>query len=90
MEEAFEIHGRLGDPISQAQCLVDLARLLNNDNKPDAAEEAVSRAINLPEEGQQLRVCKCHRALGETEKAIHHYEVALGTGSLLNKDDLLF
>jgi hypothetical protein len=45
--EAAEIYERLGDKTEQAECLVDLAWLLYNDYQLDAAEEAVSRAINF-------------------------------------------
>ena len=97
-KEALEIYERLGDPILQAHCLINLARLLNDDNQLDAAEEAASRAIDLlPEKGEQSLVCRCHHALGEiyrskaeTEKAIHHLEVALGIASLLNRRDYRF
>ena len=85
-KEALEIYERLGDLGRQVDCLTRLAYLLNNDEQLDAAEDAVSRAIDLlPEEGEQFRVCKAHRVLGliyrskgETEKAIHHFEVVLG------------
>ena len=51
----------------------------------DTAEEAASHAIALfPENGEQHRLCGSHRILGniyrskgETEKAIHHFKVAL-------------
>ena len=97
-KEGLEIRERLGDPIQQAECLIKFAHLLKDDNQLDAAEEAASRAIDLlPEEGGQFLVCKCHRALGviyqskgETEKAIHHLEVALGIASLLNQHHYLF
>ena len=64
----------------------------------DAAEEAAIRAIDLlPEEGEQVRVCGSHRVLGEiyyfkgdTKKAIHHCELALGIASTFSWHDLLF
>jgi len=88
-EEALEIVERLGDRVVQAQCLTMLARLLRKDKQLDAAEEAASRAIRLfPEKGEEYRLCKSHRMFGhiyasngETEKAIHHLEVALGIAS---------
>ena len=78
--------------------LINLARLLASDNQLDAAEEAASRAMDLlPGEGEQFRVCNGHRVLGKiycskrnTEKAIHHYEVALGIVSSLNWHTALF
>jgi len=88
-EEALEIGERLGDRVVQAQCLVVLARLLRQGDQLDAAEEAAFRAIDLfPEKGEEYRVCGSHRVLGniyrsrgETEKAVHHFEVALGIAS---------
>ena len=97
-EEASEIFERLGDTTQQAGSLISLACLLHSNQQFDAAEEAASRAINLiPENGQQFRVCRSHRVLGniyrskgEIAKAIHHYEAALGTPSSLNWHDHLF
>jgi len=97
-KEASEIFERLGDTTNQAQCLVSLAYVLCDDEQLDAAEEAASRAIDLlPEEGEQFLACSGHRVLGHiyrskgnTEKAIHHYEVALEVASSLNLDNLLF
>ena len=91
-KEASEIFERLGDTTRQARCLLDLAWLMHDDEQLDAAEEAALRAIDLlPEEGQQSQVCNGHRVLGdisrskgETEKAIHHLEVALEIASSLN------
>ena len=98
VEEALEICKSLGDIVGQAACLVDLAQLLWKDKQLDAAEEAASRAIDLfSEKGQQFQVCESHRILGyiyqskaETEKAIHHYELALGIASPFNWHDQLF
>ena len=89
-EEALEIYKRLGDTVEQARCLMDLARSLQDDEQLDAAEEAVLRAIDLiPKEGNQSLVSDSHRVLGNiyqskgnTEKAIHHFELALGIASL--------
>ena len=97
-KEASEIRGRLGDTAGQANCLIRLAFLLCSDNQLDAAEEAASRAIDLlPETGQQFRICESHRALGniygskgDTEKAVHHFELALGIASPFNWHDALF
>ena len=96
--EALGVYERLGDTVQQANCLIKLARLLGSDKRLNAAEEAASRAITLlPEEGEQYRACRSHRALGEiygskgeTEKAIHHYEVALRIASSFNWHDNLF
>jgi len=88
-EKALEVAKLLGDRVVQAQCLAVLARLLRKDGQLDAAEEAASRAISLlPEEGEEYRLCKSHRILGdiykskgETVKAIDHLEVALRIAS---------
>jgi tetratricopeptide (TPR) repeat protein len=63
--------------------------LYHDDDQLDAAEEAASRAMDLfSEEGDQYWICGMHRLLGiicrsrgETEKAIHNFEVALGLAS---------
>jgi len=97
-KEASEIHEQLGNTAAQANCLVNLAWSLRNDGQLDAAEEVTLRAIDLlPEEGEQFRVCESHRALGniyhfkgDTEKAIHHYELALGIASPFNWHETLF
>ena len=67
------------------------------DEQLDAAEEAASRAIHLLPKGEQSWICDAHRVLGyiyqskgETEKAIHHFELALGFASSLNWADRLF
>jgi len=97
-KEALEIYESLGDTVEQAQCLNYLASSLHSDDQLDAAEEAASRAINLlPENGHQSLVCESHRLLGliyqsksETEKAIHHLEVALEIASSFNWHSHLF
>ena len=51
-KESSETYKRLGDTVEQAQCLIDLACLLHEDNQPD---DAVSHAIDLlPETGEQF------------------------------------
>ena len=90
--EAFEIFERLGDTMEQAECLRALARLLWQDKQLDAAEEEVTRAIDLlPGKGAELRVCRCQDLLGdiyhskgEREKAIHYYKVAIEIASPFN------
>ena len=97
-KEASEISERLGETASQAKCLMDLAWLMHDDEQLDTAEEAASRALGLlPEKGRQSQVCDGHRVLGriyhskgDTEKAIHHFEVALGIASSLNTFSDLF
>jgi tetratricopeptide (TPR) repeat protein len=97
-KEASDIFERLGNTVDQAECLICLAWALLDDKQLDAAEEAVSRAIDLlSEKGQQFRVCEGHRLLGliyrskgDTKEAIHHFEVALGIASSLNNHTELF
>ena len=97
-KEALEILERLGDTKGQANCLVDMAQLLHEDEQLDAAVEAACRGICLfPEKGQELYVCQSHRALGniyrskgERDKAIRHFEVALGIASPFDWDIQLF
>ena len=96
--EALEILERTGDTVGQARCLIKLALLLCDDQQFDAAEDAASRAIGLiTEKGSQSLVCESHRVLGnihrskgETEKAIHQYEVALEIASSSNWHGGLF
>ena len=88
-EEALEMFKRLGDTLEQADCLGRLALLLFEGNRPDAAEDAVLRKMDLlPAKGQEFRVCQSHRLLGriycskgEREKAIHRFETALTISS---------
>ena len=97
-EEALGILERLGDTVTQADSLVTLSLLFHKDQQLDAAEEAASRAIGLvSEKDNQPLVCRAYRVLGdiyqskgETEEAIHHYELALGIASSLDWDDLSF
>jgi hypothetical protein len=98
MKEALEIYERLNSPLEQTQCLIDLARLLCEDGQFDAAEGAVSRAIDLiPENGNQFLVCRSHHLLGEiyrskrrAREAVHHLEAALRIASSFNWHDALF
>ena len=97
-KEALAILERLGDTVEQAQCLIDLARLLRSDDQSDAAVEAATHAINLlPEKGEQFLVCESHRILGdiyqsngEREKAIHHFDIVIGIASSFDWHDHLF
>ena len=81
---ASKIFGKLYRTAGRAETSTDLAWLLR-DGQLDAAEEVASRAIELlPPDGEQLRARRCHRVLGyifdskgETEKAIHRFEIAL-------------
>jgi tetratricopeptide (TPR) repeat protein len=97
VKEASEIYQRLGNTMGEVDCLVELARLLNSDEQFEVVEETVLRAIDpLPEQGEQYRVCAAHRLLcnihqfkGNTEKAVHYYEMVLGIASTSNWHDIL-
>ena len=98
LKESLEIYKRLGDAEGQVDCLVRLAFLLEEDRQLDAAEEAALSAIGLiPGGGNQFAVCKSHRILGniyqskgEMKKAIHHYNMALGSASSFDWHEQLF
>ena len=97
-KEALGISQRLDDVSGQAHCLNYLARLLCSDKQFKAAEEAASRATELfPEKGEEFRVCRCHRVLGdiyyskgEMEKAIDHFDTAFEIASSYHWNDQLF
>ena len=95
-KEALNIFERVNDTKRQAGALNRLAWLFFDDNQPDAAEEAASRAIELIPE-KDYYVCGLHRLLGliseskgEEEKAIHHFNTALRIASPPNWHDELF
>jgi tetratricopeptide (TPR) repeat protein len=98
VEEALGIYERLGDTVGHTRCLIKLAWSLYSDKQFDAAEEAALRAIDhLPGKGDKFRVCECHRVLGnayqskgDTDQAIHHFELALEIASPFNWHDVLF
>ena len=97
-KEALEICERLGKITGQAGSLIALGRLLHEDGQLNAAEEAVSRGINLlSEQDQEFRVCRSRRVLGdiyrskgERGKAIHNFEVALAIASPYSWNHHLF
>ena len=97
-KESTEIYERLNDTSGQSTSLRCLAHLLHRDKQLDAAEEAVLRAIDLlPNEGEQVQACQCHRLLGniyrskgETGEAIKHLETALGIATPFNWHGELF
>ena len=96
-KEASEIYKRLNDISGQAKSWRSLAWLLYDDKQLDAAEEAALRTIDLSNEGDQFEVCDCYgllgemcRSRGETEKAINHFETALGIASSFKWHDQLF
>ena len=92
VKEASGIFKRIGNTVAQGECLIVLGLLLDLDNQLDAAEEAAFCAINLfSGKGQRHHICQSHRLLGniyrskgEIEKAVHHFEVALGIASPSN------
>ena len=100
MEQAKEASGvfeRLGETAEQAGCLSRLAYLFLEGGHLDAAEEASIRSINLLGQGQEFTLCDSHNTLGhifcskgEREKAIHHYNVALGIADRFNWHIQLF
>jgi len=98
VKEALEILGPLGNAVVRAGCLISLTSLLYDDEQLDAAEETALQTIDLiPEKGNQNLVCECHRLLGkiylskgDIERAIHHFEVALGIASSFNWPNQLF
>ena len=88
-KEALETFERIGDVGKHALSLLTLASTLLCDDQLDAAEESVSRSIQLlPEKGEEYLVGQAHSVLGniyrhrgEREKAIHHFETTLEIGS---------
>ena len=96
-KEALEISEQLNNKLELAHSFMFLARSLYADGQLDAAEEAGSRAIGLFPEGDQSLVCQCQVLLGdichrkgEREKAVEHYEVALGIASAFSWHDPQF
>ena len=96
--EASEIFERLGGAAKQAECFIYLGMALHDDEQLDAAEGAVLRGIELLQENnEQYQICQGHCLLGnvysskgETEKAVHHFETALGIATTLDAPDTLF
>ena len=86
VRESLEICEQLNYAPGQADSLQQLAELLCENEQFDAAEEAVSKSINLLlNKDEQFRVCKGYHLLGkicyskgEAEGAINHFETALG------------
>jgi len=89
VKEALTIYKQLDDTFGQARSLRDLGWLLYGNQQLDAAEETASQLIGLPSDRvDQYFVCNSYRLLGgihstkgDTEKAISHFEVALGIAS---------
>jgi tetratricopeptide (TPR) repeat protein len=97
-KEALDIFEQLGDTVEQADCLIGLTLLLCSDKQFDAAEETASHAIDLiSDKGKKYQVCESHQILGniyqskgKADKAIQHYELALGIATSFNWHDRLF
>ena len=91
-KEASEAFESLGNTVEQADCLNDLGYTLFEDGQLDAAEEVILRAIQLlPEKGQEFVFGRSHRLLGNVyhskakkDKAVYHFEKALGIASPYN------
>ena len=96
-KEALEIFKRTNNTTQQAHSLNYLAELLLDKGQLDAAEDTASRAIGLiPGQDKAHLTCKLHLVLGrihtskgEKEKAIHHFETALGIASPFHWRDTL-
>ena len=96
--EALEIFEQLGDTAKQGKCFIDLAWALYDDDQIDGAEEAALRGIELlPKNSKQYQTSQGHRLLGtvytfkdETEKATHHFEIALEIATSVNSPYDLF
>ena len=96
--EALEIYERTDDTEGTVGCLNSLARLLLGDEQLDAAETAAFRGIGLTAKKAQTQLaCDLHKALGqihrskgEKQKAIHHFNTALGIASPPNWHNQLF
>ena len=97
-EEALAICERLDDVLEQSATLHRLSWLFYDYKKLEAAEAAASRSIDLlPEKGEQFRVCQYRcvlgnicRSRGEADKAIEHFETALGIATSFDWHDQLF
>ena len=92
---ALRIYKRLNDKAGQAKSLECLALLFTDNNQLEAAEEAVSRAINLSSgRPRQPRLYQYHHILahichsrGDTEAAVRHSKAALRIASSLDSRD---
>ena len=95
--EALGVYERLGIQTDQVWCLNVLSHLLLEDKQFDAAEEAITRSLNLMDGSAGFPLCQAHRILGdvfrckgEREKAVHHYNIALEIASPPKWHDQLF
>ena len=96
-KEALGVFERFGFIKEQGDCLIGLAQLLLDSGQLDAAEETITRSINLLDKGPKFQFCQSHQILGhvfrskrEREKAIHHYNIALEIAFQFNWADQMF
>ena len=97
-KEALEICEQLGDAEGQGKCLSCLGWLLFQDGQLDTAEEAASHALKIfLDQQREYWVCGSHRLLGliyqskgRRERAIEHFEAAIGIASPFDWHDQLF
>jgi tetratricopeptide (TPR) repeat protein len=90
-KQSLEICEWLDSVLGQARSLQALALLLEGDNQLNAAEEAASRSIDLLPDSEQFIICQGHcvpgsiyHSMGEAQKAINHFETALGIADSFN------
>ena len=96
--ESLEIYKQLDSVWGEAHALQLLGRLLHENKELDAAEQAISQAIDLLLGGKEpIVVCRCYRTLGdiyfskgEMKKAISHFEMSLKLASSFNWYDEQF
>ena len=97
-KEALGIYERFRDISGQTRSLRLLAWSLYESDQLDAAEEAVSRALDLSlGKGDQFQVSQCHHLLGYIcqskggiDAAIDHFDTAIGIASRFNLPTLQF
>ena len=97
-QRMVEVMSALRLTLGQITGLVELSGYLREANRLDAALETASRALALlPENAPKHLTLRCHHMLGEayhskgpTEKAIEHFEVALGLASSHDRDEEAF
>ena len=88
-KESLRMFEKLDHTLGQADSLRQLAQLLLQDKQLGAAEEAISKSVNLLlDKGEDFRVCQCYLLLGrichskgEIEKATKHFGMALRIAS---------